>query len=121
MDQNENMGQAEQVVNEHRQMFLLTGNLSDFQLENLKKWPFIIFGKDLKKAEIAYDFKMEQPDDVNARDLKAGSVTFDLFFKKKPEQDFIASGLAMLQVWTKFMFWSDTEVILKLKGKKWVP
>lgn len=122
MADNENkdkLSPDEQVVADHRKMLIVSGNLSDFQLENLKKWPFVIFGKDLKKAEIAYNFKMDTIDEVNAKELEAGSVEFDLYFNKEQEKEYIAASVFYLELWSKFLFWKDTQVTIKIEGKKW--
>lgn len=109
----------EQAVEDHRKLLIISGMLSEFQLENLQKWPFVVFGKDLDKTEISYDFKMDQKDEVNAREIHAGKVEFDLYFKTRPDDEFIGKGLLMMEIWTKFLFWQDTEVIFRVEGKKW--
>lgn len=104
------MSDSEKLVNDHRQMLLLSGNLSDFQLENLKKWPFVVFGTDLKQAEIHYDFKLEEAQEEDMAGISAGSVHFKFTFNKQPDKELADKGLSMLKIWTKFLFWQDTVV-----------
>ena len=90
----------------------MTGNLSDFQLTNLKTWPFIVFD-DVEKVEVNYDFsqivKDERGEEVSG--IGAGKVVFNLSTKQipKPEQ------IDKLKEWTKFLFWKDTKVEVNLK------
>lgn len=105
---------TQNIVDEHRKMVVMTGNISDFQIENLKKWPFLVFGKDLKTVQIDYDFV--QGDEDNGS-LYAGRVNYDFDFEKEPEATGVS--LDMLRHWTKYMFWEDTKVTFTKKGKEW--
>ena len=112
----------EKIVDDHRQMLLMSGKISDFQLENLKKWPFVVFGTQLDKAEIAYNFELTTPKDIVEEETKnadAGSVEFDLYFNTKQDSKYLEQGVMMMEIWTKFLFWEDTKVSFKVEGKKW--
>lgn len=113
--------QTSNIVDEHRKMVVLTGNISEFQLKNIKAWPFIIFDQDLLKCEIKYDFTdiVEVEKDL-AKTLNAGVVEYDFYFKKDP-MDKVSLRLAQLSLWTRFMFWEDTGVVFKKEGKLWQP
>lgn len=106
------------VVDEHKKMLIMTGNLSDFQLDNLKKWPFIIFDKELEEVKINYDFTKLV---AEQEELAPGRVEFDFYFKKntKLNRDETKKKLEMLSLWTKFLFWKETGVEIKRSGKKW--
>jgi hypothetical protein len=103
---------TQNIVDEHRKMVVMTGNISDFQIENLKQWPFVVFGEDLKESKVDYDFVQGKEGD-----LCAGSVNFDFNFKKEPKE--ITKGLDFLTHCTRYLFWADTEVTFTNKGKKW--
>lgn len=103
----------EKIVEDHRKMVALSGNLSDFQLKNLKEWPFVVFD-DLENVRIQYNFKKEGEELVNA-----GHVTFDFKFKKVPDNEDAKKRLNHLKFWTQYMFWNDTEVSFLLEGEKW--
>jgi hypothetical protein len=113
--------ESKDVVNEHKTQLLLTGNLSDFQLTNLKKWPLILF-ENINSVSIHYNFHLDEKSvEANALGLHAGIITYDFDFnknaritKKQKEQK-----LNKLVFWTKFLFWNDTQVIFKRKGRKW--
>lgn len=108
----------EQIVEDHKKMLIMTGNLSDFQLENLKKWPFIVFDKELAQCSIDYDFTKMVDD---REELAAGAITYNFDFKKnaKLDREETKKKLEMLSLWTRFLFWKDTKVNFKRAGKKW--
>lgn len=110
---------SEKILNEHRQMLLFSGNISDFQLTNLKNWPYIVFGDELDKVEIHYDFKLAQPDEEKVTDITAGTVSFDLYFKNNERPSDIETQIQYLEIWTKYLFWQDTNVSFKVEGKEW--
>jgi len=105
------------VVEEHKKMVIMTGNLSDFQLKNLKTWPFLVFD-GLESVEVSYDFTKLIDD---AETLTPGKVEFNFTFKKgtKMDRSQTKERLEQLSVWTKFLFWKDTEVLFKESGKAW--
>ena len=98
-------------------MVILTGNLSDFQLENLKKWPFLLF-KDLDTVEITYDFTKLV---AEQEELSPGTIQFNFKFKKdiSLDREHTRKQLDTLTLWTKFLFWKETEVKFLNSGKKW--
>lgn len=113
-EQNTNEVEAENIVDEHRRMVIMTGNISDFQIQNLKSWPFLVFGDSLEKVEIGYKFTKTQ--DENS-DLCAGSVSYDFYFSKEPAD--VENNLGLLTHWTQFLFWKDTEVTFSKEGEAW--
>lgn len=122
MSEKEEKSHEEKVVDDHRQMLLLSGNISEFQEDNLKKWGFVLFGKDLKQAKIDYNFLKDgdQKDhELEGNNMCAGSVTFDFEFNSKQEEDYMKKAVSMLNIWTKYLFWKDTEVIVKIEGEEW--
>jgi len=62
----------------HKKMFLLSGNPSDFQLNNLKQYPFVVFGKILKKVKIEYSFIKPETNQIYP-----GYVSLDFSIKQK--------------------------------------
>lgn len=110
--------QESTIVDEHKKMVMMTGNLSDFQLENLKKWPFLLF-EDLETVKLTYDFTKLISD--KEEELSPGTIQYDFTFKKgtKLDRDLTKKHLGTLTLWTKFMFWKETEVRFLVAGKKW--
>lgn len=104
----------ENLVDEHRRMVVMTGNISEFQIENLKKWPFLAFQESLEEVKVDYNFIRGSEDEG---DLFAGKVNFDFKFKSEPEN--VEQALAFLSHCTKYLFWEDTEVSFTKEGKKW--
>jgi len=114
----ENTQAENTVVDDHKKMLIMTGNLSDFQLDNLKKWPFIVFDESLEKVEINYDFTKLV---AEQEELSPGRIAFNFEFKKntKLNRDETKEKLKMLTLWTQFLFWKDTKVEFQRAGKKW--
>lgn len=113
---------TQNIVQEHKQMTMFSGKLSDFQLENLNKWPFIVFN-DLDSAKIEYDFekkvKITDEDEEKFDAIHAGKIKFNLFFDKKPSKNKdLDKRIDTIKAWTKFLFWSDTKVTVNIKAKK---
>lgn len=107
------------IVDEHRKMVMMTGNLSDFQLQNLKSWPYIVFDKEiLESAKITYDFTKLIAEE---EELSPGTVQYDFNFKAgtKLNREETKKKLELLKLWVKFMFWKETEVRFLRAGKKW--
>lgn len=102
------------LLQEHRRSVLLSGNLSDFQLQNLQTWPFMVFGDDLLEASIDYDFTTKSAD---GRLVSPGIIVFDFKFK---DDKYIVNTkhLENLSLFVKFMFWSDTEVKFKIREEE---
>ena len=106
-------------IDAHRSLTLVSGNLSEFQLTNLKTWPFIVFS-DLEKVTISYNF-LENLEGGDVPSFCAGTVEFDCCFKDGKLMTELAEKKARNQliIWTKFLFWKDTKVLFKKDGKLW--
>ena len=73
----------ENIIEQHKKNLLINGELSDFQLENLKKWPLILFD-NIEQVAIKYDFQLDEDSkESNALGLCAGIIEFDFKFKKR--------------------------------------
>ena len=115
------VSEQEQTIASHRQALLISGNLSDFQLKNLKTWPFLLF-YNLETVSIEYDFSNDSATDNTMNSLCAGKVTFDFKFNKRTYRTSkeTVEALNNLTNWTKFIFWNDSEVSFKTNGKMWI-
>jgi len=119
---------TDEMIDDHRKMLMVSGNLSEFQIVQLKGWPYLVFD-NVDKVEIEYDFlkkksKVLTLDDIvdeddKEEDVHAGTITYNVFLSN--EIIVTEDNLNNIAQWTKFLFWLDTEVIFKLKvgGKKW--
>jgi len=105
------------IIEDHKKMVMMTGNLSDFQLNNLKTWPFLLFDS-LESAEITYDFTKLV---AESEELSPGTMQYNFKFKKdtKLDRERTKKQLETLSLWVKFMFWKETEVRFLRAGKKW--
>ena len=116
------------IVEDHKKMLLASGQLSEFQLKNLKTWPYIVFNTEiLDSLEIHYNFQNPSYDpekgleDQEAQELCAGAITYNFKFKKGSKVDKEGKKLALdqLTLWTKFLFWKNTDVVFKRNGRLW--
>ena len=100
----------ETILDDHRKMLTLSKQLSDFQLENLQKWPFIVFD-GIKKNTVEYNF-------IDENDMfYAGIVTFNLE-SDIVEESHIKDHGRFLVDWAKILFWTDTQIEVTLNGKR---
>jgi hypothetical protein len=102
------------IIDDHRNMLMVSKKISDFQEQNLKQWPMIVFD-GISNVKVDYNF-------INKEELfYAGKVIFDFEFTngQLPTEEKRQQAFRDLDVWTKFLFWVDTEVEFKLKGRVW--
>ena len=110
---------SETKIAEHRRMVVMTGNLSDFHMENLRAWPYIIFEKEnLDSVDIDYNFT-KQVNDGEA--LDAGKIVYNFNFKGVPchSGEELKVRMDHLRAWVKGIFWTDTVVVFKKNGEEW--
>jgi hypothetical protein len=98
------------IVDSHRNMLMVSKNLSDFQTENLRQWPMIFFNY-VERVQVEYSFL-----DTDGN-FFAGNVTFNITIKG-PVGDIVSPAMH-LEAATKLMFWSDTNVVIKINGELW--
>jgi hypothetical protein len=103
------------TIEEHKQMLILSGNLSDFQLENLRQWGRLLFN-NVKAVTVNYDFSSNKPNQL----VSAGTVEFDFTFDKDEVIENKDKKLEELTNWVRFLFWSDTKIMVKKNGEIWV-
>jgi hypothetical protein len=104
-----------ELVKAHKQALLTSGKLSDFHIANLRKFPVIGFKElGLEKADIYFDFLKNEA-------VYAGVITYDLAFKKgtKLTKEEAKAAKDTVSAWVKSLFWAETEVKFKRKGKQW--
>ena len=102
------------IVDDHRNMLMISKNISTFQEQNLKQWPLIVLD-NVDSVKVDYDF-------INNQDeFFEGKVSFDFTFKEGqyPTDDKRKKAFEDLTIWTKFLFWSNTSVEFKLRGREW--
>ena len=92
------------LVNQHRQMMLLSGNLSDFQLQNLKNYPYVFFD-GVEKVEINYNFG---DDGV----VTPGEIFYKIKLKKRAKKKSLKKNEDELIACVKFLFWKETKVYI---------
>ena len=101
------------VIDDHRNMLMVSKKISDFQETNLKNWPLIVFD-NVESVKIDYNF-------IKKNEFYAGAVTYDLKFKENQIPDLATKTRALksLYEWTALLFWTDTKITFKVNGKKW--
>jgi len=117
---------SDNIIEEHKKMVVMSGKISDFQLNNLKHYPFIILGDYIKNIKIDYSFTKSgsgvESDDLKTEEVYAGEIRYDFSFNKEPEytEEELTNRLDQLISWVKHLFWTDTAVKFYKDGKKWV-
>lgn len=104
------------IVDDHRNMLMLSKKVSTFQEENLKSWAFLFFN-GLKELEVSWDFIKKNKN----KDFYPGKISYNLKFPKghKISDEEAKVGLDRLEACVKFLFWSETNVNIKKNGKAW--
>ena len=105
------------IIDDHRNMLMLSGNLSSFHIDNLKTFPKIVFD-NIKNFTLHYDFYEGKGD---AKKLYSGKVIYDLTFDKEPEYtvEELQRRMSDIKFWVRTLFWKDTGVTIKKDGKRW--
>lgn len=106
------MSSDQDIVQDHRNLLRMSQKISEFQEQNLKSWGFVFFD-NIKKYEVSYNFVK----DKESKEFYAGEVSFDLTLEDLGED--VSQGVERLVASTKYLFWSDTNVIVKINGKEW--
>lgn len=110
----------EQIIEAHKQAIIFTGKISEFHVNNLEKWPFIIFDDDIMGLNIRYDFNTPGHEEYEAvPNICPGYVEYDLQFRKGVKVKDAKKKLEILTNWVKSIFWQETEVRFKRNGRKW--
>jgi len=107
---------SQSIVDDHRNMLQVSKNISKFQEDNLKSWAFIFF-ENVDKVSVSWDFFKKN----KSRDFYAGTVTYDIKFKKntKIDDEKAIKAINTIEACTKFLFWNDTKIVIKNNGKVW--
>jgi len=107
------------AIEDHKKALMMSGNLSNFHLENIKKWPHIIFD-DLDSFVVNFNFIDQNGGTDGVSKVFAGVVVYDLQFKDGIEiTDNIKEKGSILKSWVKTLFWEDTKVTIKTEGEEW--
>lgn len=117
-----NKKDTQTIVDDHRNMLMVSKKISKFQEENLKSWAFLFF-PGLSKLEVNWNFLKKVTNDEGEDDevFYPGKVDFDLKFPKgyKIPDEQVEEGIDRLIACTKFLFWGETQVNVKKSGKIW--
>lgn len=100
----------DKIIQDHRNMMTLSKNLSDFQLNNLKSWPMVVFDH-VDKCEISYNFFNEK------EELQPGEITFNFFFKEQPSKEVADKAFENVSSWCKTIFFKETKISFQNEGE----
>lgn len=103
------------IVDSHRNMLMVSKNLSEFQIQNMKQWPFV-FLNGVKSVKVNWNFIKKNEEDQD--EFYPGEITYEIEMESASDID-INVGLLHLDTSSKLMFWSDTIVKFKVNGKLW--
>jgi hypothetical protein len=106
---------SETVVKDHKNMLILSKELSDFQLVNLKNWPLLTFPWT-KSVEVTYNFVNDK------EDFYPGKIIFNIKdpVTHREHKAVIKQNISALNYMVKYLFWEETEVEILRNGKKWI-
>ena len=107
---------SNQVIDDHRNMLMLSRKLSEFQVNNMKGWVSLFFPQ-ANGVKLKWDFLKKNKHE----EFYAGKIEYDLSIDNKINislEDQV-KGMEYLEACTKFMFWSETKVVIKRNGKIW--
>ena len=109
--------EAGSITDDHRNMLMLSGNLSSFHIDNLKAFPKIVFN-DINNFTLHYDFYENKNEE---KKLCSGKVIYDITFYKEPTYttEELQKRMSDLKFWVRTLFWKDTKVTVKKDGKRW--
>ena len=100
------------IIDDHRNMLMVSKKMSDWQIKQLEMWGFVVFD-NIKSVKIKYSF-----DDGEV--INEGSVEYIFNFKGESPTGVIKDkGLESLTNWTKSIFWADTKVKFKIGNRIW--
>jgi hypothetical protein len=104
------MTDIDKTIEEHRKMIVLSKNISEFHLNNIKAWIYIFFN-DVKEATIEYDFL----DD--AGNFGAGQIIIKLSVGNESIQT--KQGYDNFIEAVKYILFKETKVLLYKNGRLW--
>lgn len=105
------MDNSQTVLDDHRKMLTVSKHLSDFQLQNLKKWAFIAFDS-VDKSSVDYSF-------IDGEDqFYAGRVVFKINLGKDISLEEKIKRSTFLADWTRVLFWTDTKIEVFVNDKR---
>jgi hypothetical protein len=105
------MDKNETVLDDHRKMLTVSKHLSDFQLQNLKKWAFVAFD-NVDNSMVDYSF-------IDGEDqFYAGRVIFRINLESDITTDEKIKRSTFLADWTRVLFWTDTKVEVFVNDKR---
>ena len=98
-----------------RKLTLITGQLSEVQIKNLKMYPLIYFD-DVKEVTMSYDIVT---DPAAALPGKGSQILYEIEFNEDANPSMIDKRMMALRSSVQFILWSNvTVVVVDKKTKK---
>ena len=108
------MSDLKQRLKERAQLAVFSNRISDFHVENLKKFPFVFFD-NVKSVNIDYDFGHAV--DETKKEVQHGSrVAYH--FTGSIEGENMDKRFQALEAAVRNLFWRDVKVEVYFNGKK---
>lgn len=105
------MDNTREIIEDMKNITMLTGEISSVHLVNLKKWPHIVFN-NITGLEIKYDLTKDR-----TKETGEGFVEFYVEIENEEIEDF-DKRCSFLAMWVRDMFWSEIRVSVFFNGKE---
>jgi hypothetical protein len=102
------------LIDDHKRAVLMTGNLSDFQINNLKNWMIMLFPSEkVDRYGLSYDFSNSNFSNSDAMG-DAGKINLSIHLKPNVPKKEFKDSIKTYKEWCKFLFWEGTKVKVSL-------
>ena len=110
------MNNTKEILDDLRNITMLTGELASVHEESLRNWPYVLFD-DIKGVEIKYDLTKEYTKETGEGyvDYYIDFVTDEVAKRPLEEND---KKLDILTSWVRDMFWKEIKVIVYFNSEK---
>ena len=99
-----------EILDDLRNLTMLTGELASVHEESLRKWPYVLFN-GVKSVEIKYDLTK-----LYTQEVGEGYVAYYINIEKPGEPK---SECDILTSWVRDMFWKEIEVSVHINDEKY--
>lgn len=101
---------AKKIIDDMRNITMLTGEISSLHIQNLQQWSFVAFD-GVESVEIDYDLSKD-----TTQSAGEGFVYFNIDVEETAENDKLEERCKTLTSWVRDMFWPEIKVSVSFNG-----